>query len=288
MRRSGTTCVREWFCASVCFSLLIAPFGCQLTTNIPLDDAGGSNDSADASNIGLFVNQDIRTPALGAARAASGDQVFVFGTRDASGNPQEIESILGKPASGGETYVNFESGRPVYARALDGSYADVTYRTLSLTNIAADIVIFNASDGSKSSYSVNIDLQQTAAQVASLIEQHTGIEIPEVSIADAATSKPGAPKTAANRVTITVFSPLFSLFVVPLVATVGFMTVVLGQALLTVYTVLVVAVQTVAIALLFPIYLIAAILTGTIQHIELVPLTDLFGALPPQPTIILL
>ena len=62
------------------------------------------------------------------------------------------------------------------------------------------------------------------------------------------------------------------------------MTVILGQILVFVYEVVVVALQTVLLVIFSPVFLIAELLNDVIVRIEFVPLVDLFISIPPPPT----
>ena len=96
IRSSWRTIGREWFCALTCYSLLIAPFGCELLGGGL--DGGLPDGSSGALNAGLFINEDTEDPLLIAGQNANGDAFFVFGTRDENGGLEEIESILVRTA----------------------------------------------------------------------------------------------------------------------------------------------------------------------------------------------
>jgi hypothetical protein len=277
---SWRTIGREWFCMLTCYSLLIAPFGCQLL-NGGLDDGlvGGVGATSD---VGLFINEDTNDPLLMAGRNASGDAFFVFGTRDESGNLEEIESILVWTADGEESFIAFESGRPVHVRGANGSYAHISYNEVSPQQLTASVELYDAATGATTSYAVDIDLEQTAAQVAEAVRAATGQDLPTTTLVGGEV----VAKDGRQRVRITIFSPLFAVFVLPLVATVGLMTIILGQVLVAVYTLVAATVELVLLVAFSPLFLIAEILSDVVFRVELVPLWMTFDFLPPPPIVI--
>jgi hypothetical protein len=296
---------REWFIALTCFSLMIAPFGCRLQSSAPADDLTGSGGAGGSSGLtaGLFIESDFAAAHLLGGRNAEGDSFFVYGTRDSQGNLQEVQSILVRTVDGQESFLAFESGRPVHARGPDGSYVHVTYGEVSAERVTATVVLYNAATGEKQTYPVEIDLRQTAAQVAELVRNVTGQELETVSEADAraaagASAKPldqqGGEQDARplgklsgqERVRITIFSPLFSIFVVPLVALVALTTVILGQILVALYALVAAAVQAVLLAVFAPLFLIGELLGRAIVRIELLPLGLIFLNIPPPPIVL--
>lgn len=279
--RATMRCIaREWLVALCAYSLLIAPFGCQLQRSL-LDDDGLAGELSTRS-AGLFINDDLDSPLLIAGRNNAGDAFFVYGTRDADGNLAEIESIVVRTADGEESFVTFESGRPVYAQGPDGSYVHITYQEVSPSRLTATAELYNAQTEAKESYTVDIDLAQTAQQIARLVEEATGQELKTTTLAARSLDKDDL-----RSLRITIFSPLFTLFVVPLVAAVTVMTVILGQVLVLVYKTVVVAIQAVLLAVFSPLFLVASLLSETIVRIEFVPFSDLFITIPPPPIIIL-
>ncbi len=279
-RASWRTIGREWFCMLTCYSLLIAPFGCQLL-NEGLDDGlvGGVGATHD---VGLFINEDTDDPLLMAGRNASGDAFFVFGTRDESGNLEEIESILVRTADGEESFVAFESGRPIHVQGADGSCAHVSYDEVAPQQLAAGVELYDAATGETASYAVDVDLEQPAAQVAEMVRAATGQELETTTLLGGEV----VAKDGRQRVRITIFSPLFALFVLPLVATVGLMTIILGQVLVAVYALVVATVGLTLLAVFAPLFLIAGILGDVAFRVELVPLWQIFDFLPPPPIVI--
>jgi hypothetical protein len=271
---------REWFIAVSLYSLVIAPFGCELQG--PLFD-DGSGEELNTSSAGLFINDDVESPLLIAGRNSAGDAFFVYGTRGADGNLAEIESIVVLTAGGEQSFVTFESGRPVHAQGPDGSYVHITYEEVSPARLAAAAELYDARSGEKQTYRVDIDLAQAAEQIAALVQQVTGQELKVTDLNSRALDK-----NDLRELRITVYSPLFALFVVPLVAAVALMTVILGQILIAIYELVVATIQAVLLTVFSPLFLIAALLNEVIVRIEFVPVTDLFITIPSPPIVILL
>ena len=280
-RSSWHASAREWFWALTCYSLLIAPFGCELRTG----GLGGSvQDGLGAAlDYGLFINEDTDDPLLIAARNSNGDAFFVYGTRDEDGNLEEIESISVLTAEGEESFITFELGRPEHIQGPDGSYAHITYTEVSAERLTASVELYNAATTEKETFQIDIDLQQTAAQIAELVRAATGQELETTTlVGDEVVVKDGQ-----QRVRITIFSPWYAAFVLPLVAAVGLMTVVLGQMMLAMYAVVAITVQAVLLAVFSPLFLVAEILGDVVFRVELVPLSVVFDFLPPPPIVIL-
>lgn len=270
---------REWFVALTAFSLLIAPFGCELRSGS--DDGGGVIDvGGQASNKGLFINEDFASPLLMAARDDADNQLFVFGTRNADGDPEEIESVSIE-SDEGASFVSFESGRPVHAAGPDGSYVHVDYVEVSSERLTADVELFDASTNEQQTFNVDIDLRQTAQQIVQAIRDVTGFEVK-------APEAPGTGKLlTADSVRVTIFSPLYVAFVLPFVALITFMTVVLGQILNAIFTAVAILVQTALLVALSPLFILGELLDDVVLNVRLITISDLFSLIPDPPLIVL-
>ena len=268
----------DWLAGLACFALLIAPLGCQLQTGtFDLSGLLGSNGST-AAGAGLFINEG-DGPLLIAGRADAG-AFFVFGTRDAGGNPAEIESILVQAADGSESFVAFESGRPVHIQGPDGSYAHIQYDEVSTSRLAATVELFDAAAQSTETYTAQIDLQQTAEQIADLVRDATGVELKTTTLRALSGEKSGQ-----REVRITIFSPLFALFVIPLAAVIAATTVILGQVLVLMLEAVVATREVVLLAVFSPLFLIAELFNQAAIRIEFLPLSAVFEVLPNGPII---
>ena len=275
---------REWIGALGAFSLLWAPLG-GCPSSVGGFDLGGSggNTTTDLTTArGLFLNDNPDQDIVAAARGRNGDAFYAFGSLDTAGDIERIDALLVRTADGEQSFVTFDDGRPIHAEAADGSYAHVTYEEVSSQQLRATVDFYNAQDQTTTSEIVDIDLEQTVAEIAAFVEQQTGESVATTEVVDGT-----AKSTNRSQVRITIFNPLFTGIVVPLVALVGAMTILLGQIFAALYVTLVAAVQAVVFAVFAPFFLIADLLSQSIVSIRLVPLFDAFVVLPPPPVVVL-
>jgi hypothetical protein len=283
---SGRSAAGDLFVGLVCYSLVIAPFGCQLTSD-PGNDPGASPFDPTVA-AGMFINDDRDSDVLVGGRSAAGDEFFVYGERSADGGIGEIDAILILAADGRQSFITFESGRPVHVRGPDGSYADIRYEAVGLDRLAGEVVLFDAATGASSSYQVEIDPRKTAAEVAALVQSATGRAVETVSAADAGTEKSHSDKSnPLNAQTITIISPLFALVVLPLVAAIALTTAILGQILVAIYTVIAVTLRAVLLAAFAPLFIIGAIFGDAVAHIEVLALDLAFIRIPLAPVVVI-
>lgn len=275
---------RDWLSAMVCFSILMSPsIGCG-TTELNLGDLGNIDLSGllGSTNSGLFIEESSATSGLlAAAKNSGGDSFFVYGTRNSAGQLQEVESILVEEDGGGESFVTFESGRPVHAQGANGSYAHAAYTGVTSTSLAGVVEVFNAADDSKQSLDFSVDLQQGLDDLAQQIEDATGQSLSFSSIIDNSTVE--TRKAMQRGLTITVL-PLYGLFVIPMVAAMGLMMLVFTQLMLAM---MVVIAKTLVVAIFRPMFVIGSLLGDVLLRIRIVPLLTIFSILPPRPTVIL-
>ncbi|MCH7871413.1 MAG: hypothetical protein IID33_06910, partial [Planctomycetes bacterium] len=207
-----------------------------------------------------------------------GDSYFVHGTRNDDGNLAEIESIFVRQADGGESFITFESGRPVHAQAPDGSFAHVVYDEVGSTRLVATVELFNAADQTREFFNITVDLEQIAADVAERVRELTGrlLQVPVV---------PGdeTSKQSRRAAGILATSAKFLLFVVPLAGLVTVAVAILGQALNAIFETIAVVTRSVLMAVFSPLFLIAELLNSTIVRVRFVGLGELFDALPGPP-----
>ncbi len=267
----------EWLAAVACLSLLVAPFGCQIQQQID----NPTDNSADKTSTGLFLNENIADSAIIAGRSEAGDTLFVYGTRTSSGGLGEVDSILVRSAAGDESFVLFESGRPVHAEGPDGSFVNVDYSSVGATMLTAIVNVFDAGSGQTNSYDVDIDLQRAVSQVADEVAQRTGQHIQIIDPATIATGK----AVSRSDTKITIFSPLLTILVLPFVAIVTLMNLVLGQILTILYAVVIATIQAALVLALAPVFLIGALLGDTIVNIRLLSFGDVFDSEPDPPVI---
>jgi hypothetical protein len=274
---------REWFCGLMCLSLVLAPMaGCP---NNAGDGGGGEGDGVDNKTAtGLYINSDNNAEAIVGARGQDGAVFFVYGTRGPNGGLGQIDSIAVTTADSKNAFVAFESGRPVHAEGPDGSYVHISYSNVTALSLDASIALFDASTGGTTNYQTSIDLRQTAADVATLVQERTGLAITPVSVVDGGTIQTGKTLDRASvRITIL---PLYAIVVLPLAAAVYAMTVILGQVLYAVFAVVAQVVQVLLLIILSPIFLIAQIFSGAVIRVRPATLDEIFDSVPYPPTVL--
>jgi len=283
-RRAALRVGREWLSGLLSVAVILAPFGCRLQS-VDLGDGGLLDDlfGGSDSDAGLFLNQDETSPLLLAGRDEAGNVFYVFGTRDADGDLEEIEAVSVKTAGGEESFLAFESGRPTHVEGPNGSYAHATYTEVSAKRLAADVELYNAADDTKQQFPVEIDLEQTAQQVAAAVEQATGRSLETTEVADAGTGK----SVSTSQVRVTIFSPLFTGIIAPFIISIGLATIILGQMVIALVALVAAALQAVVLVIFSPLFLLAEMLSDVVFRIELIPLTSLFISLPPPPIVVL-
>ncbi len=205
----------QWVTGTTIVGLLILTSGCPSVSDI-----------TDGSKYGVIVNTNLNKDLIGGVRLPNGQSVYAFGSFNENGEVGEITSAVFEDGNGKKFSLSFESGRPVRAVAPDGSRLEITYREVSETWLRGDLA-FRPASGELYTMPFDIDLQKTAAEVASLVEQLTGIQI---------TTDPPPPSSkdrGAARAASRSQRPSVEIIVVPVVlAVTGFtITTVLGQAL---------------------------------------------------------
>lgn len=270
---------REWFCGLMCLSLILAPMaGCPRDPGSDGNDGGTDN----KTTAGLYINDDNSAEAIVAARADDGAVFFVFGKRGPNGGLGEVNSIAVTTADSKGAFVAFESGRPVHAEGPDGSFVRITYSNVTALSLDASIALFDAATGATTSHQTSIDLRQTAADVAALVQERTGLDITPVSV-DGNTIQTG--KTLSRAVSIAII-PLYAIVVLPLAAAVYAMTVILGQVLYAVFSIVAQVIQVLLLVILSPIFLIAEIFSGTVVRVRLLTLDEVFDSVPYPPVVL--
>lgn len=276
---------REWLAGALIFSLVILTPGCQFQLSgdgLGLNLDGLDSDVDLTKLTGLMLEDGNDDGAILAARGTSGS-FFVYGTRDASGGIERVDQILVIDSDGGESFLAFESGRPVHAEGPDGSYVHVIYDTVSNLQLVAQVQIYSVEADEVTSYTVEIDLRETAQAIADRVEEVTGVEVATTEVTAGVTLE----KSGSDQTRVTIFSPLFSAIVLPFVALMNAMTVILGQILTALSAIVTAIVYSVLLVALSPFILVAELLSNSIVNIRLLSLTDVFGALPPPNVITL-
>lgn len=284
-RRFARSHARDWVAGFAMLSIILAPLhGCAGLDSIVGDivDNVAGEVKLDKESTGLFLKSSASSGLLAAARGPDGEQFFAFGTTDANGEA-DIESLVAVDKDGGTSFVSFESGRPVHAQSADSSYAHATYDEVTATRLVGSIELYDASTGEKSFTPFDVDLTESATSVADDVEGATGQPIEVTDVPTAKTLK----DAAVSQLRVTVFSPLFAVLVVPLVAVVAVMTVVFGQILVILLASVIAAVATVVVAVFLPLFIISELLAAVILTIYRVDFDLVFDVLPDPPVIIL-
>ncbi len=276
---------REWLAATLIFSLVILTPGCQFQLSgdgLGLD-LGDVDTSIDPTRLnGLLLDDGSDDGAILAARGTLGS-FFVYGTRDAAGGIERVDQILVIDSDGAESFLAFESGRPVHAEGPDGSYVHVVYDSVSSLQLVAQVQIYSVASDEVTRYTVEIDLAETAQAIADRVREVTGVELATTDVTAGVTLE----KSGSDQTRVTIFSPLFSAIVLPFVALMNAMTVILGQILTALSAIVTAVVYSVLIVALSPFILVAELLSQSIVNIRVIPLIDVFGALPPPNVITL-
>jgi hypothetical protein len=255
-------------------ALVVAPFGCQTVT---LD--GG--DLSSLSKFGFAINKDVASELLMTLEGDDGTTIFVFGRRSTAGGIASVGAITAKSPGGEESFITFESGRPAHVQASDGSYAHITYAELSPERLAADVDLYSAGDGSTQSIPVEIDLTQALEDLAAVFEETTGQEL---AVVDAEAVEAGAKSVGGAAQSVL----LVPVIVVPFTTLVSFTSLILSQVFVFVFKVVVGAMASIMVALMYP-FLVLAELTHTALFLPVVFVDMLiyFDELPSVPVYVL-
>ena len=259
----------------------------NLNSNNLNANSGDSSRPLDENSVGFFINNDTDSDLLIAGRGLGKDEFFVFGTRQGTGYPDQVQSILVRTASGQESFINFDDGWPVYAEGPDGSFARIRYVVRTQAEIVANVTIHDGTTEEEEIVPVSFNGFQTAQQVANRILQLTRrtVEIPRVP-----TSNTFSPRgelsglqgdDRASRVLIG--SVLFSAFVVTLIPVIEFTVAILGQVLTNIWDAAVSVVQQTIAIIFTPLFLIGGIIDDSLSRIEFTPLLDIIIEIPRRP-----
>lgn len=266
------TITREWLAGLLSISLVFAPFGCEISGGTLLPGGGDDDDPLGLTSRGLFVNENVSDELLLAGRGAEGEY-FVYGSRSASGALGEIDSVVVVDSNGAESFLAFESGRPVRAQGPDGSFVAISYESVSLDHLAAQVSLFDAASGETQAFEIDVNPLAVAADVASQVEELTGLDLPVVD-PDAALQK----TLHHQDVRVTFFSPL--LLVAPFFVAIGLATVILGQIVIAVYALIAATLQSALLLALLPFFALAGLLDDTSVSIRPATLDEIFGVIP--------
>lgn len=263
----------QWFCTMMGVALVIAPFGCE--TAVVLDPGNVSLDK-----VGFAFNKDASSDLLMSLSGEDGNTVFVFGSRNET-SITSISAVTIRDADGNESFITFESGRPVHVQAADGSYAHITYQNVGLDGLQALVDIYDAVEDTDDQVVIDIDLQETLATWAQRFEEETNVELPVVN----AVGEDQAKTLNAAQAGGVVFVPVF---VVPFTTLVTTTSLILSQVF--VYMVRFVALATASIitAIMYPFIVLAEITrTALVLPAVIIDMITFFDVVPTVPVYVL-
>ena len=198
----------------ITFATLLA-FGLTVTGCIdPVADSSGDG-------YGVIVNTDITKSTLGGVRLKTGESAYLYGAFNDDGTVGEVNSTLFQDANGQQLKLFFESGRPVLAVGADGSRLEVAYTEVTATRLAGQAVFTPADGSAPAAFPFDVDLQQTAADLAATVQQLTGLQISSDPPPDGSagpTSKPAVREHSVKVVVVPVFISITGFLVVQVVA----------------------------------------------------------------------
>lgn len=271
--RSVTQLLREWAVGLALVMMVVAPVGClEPGTGVDIDDIADL-----ASATGFFIGEGV-DGAIFAARSPSGEQFFAYGERDGD-QVRRIDALLYESAAGERSAILFDAGFPVQVIGPDDSSATITYEEVTASGLRASVLVDDQANQTQETFTVDIDLEQTLAQVAALVEQVTGEPLTVVEVDDDGMS---AKRAGTMQTRITVLNPLYGL-VVGFGAVIAGMGVVLGQIITGVVQALGNIAQGLVAAIFLPFFAISELLGATLGNVRLVPLGNVFGSVPNEP-----
>lgn len=182
-------------------AFVFATTGCEGLNILPGDSTDG---------FGVIINTDASKDLIGGVRLASGEAVYAYGTFNDDGTVGEVTACVYQNADGQQATLFFESGRPSRGIGFDGAEIVITYDEVTSTRLKGTAT-YTPTEGAPATLSFDIDLQQTAAQVAQLVEDLTGLQIADDEPPDesAETAKRLGGDPTAQRSVIVLLIPVF-------------------------------------------------------------------------------
>ena len=248
--------------ALLCGVMIIGPAGCNGFQG-SLSGVGGTTTTT--SLFGFLMNTDTSSDLLGTLRLEDGNSVFVFGTRDSSGNVADVQAAVLRNASAEESAVNLDGGLLSKAKGFDGSSLTITYDERSTAHVRghADIFFAGADPGEQNqTLAFDLDLQELLSELAAQVKAATGINISTAPPPDppGRVKLPDGMKTA-NADAIIVFAPFF----VYAFATAGYLMVqFMGQFLQLMIQTYIFLAQAIIVVAFAPFILMAEIMRGCV------------------------
>lgn len=192
LMRMPFTIAGEWISGITVVAFFIAGTGCA---GVDLPTGSGDGDG-----YGLIVNTDTSKDLIGGVRTRTSGSVFAFGRFNPNGSIAEVTSVVFENDAGQKATLYFKFGWPSRAVGFDGSVLTIDYDEVSAQRLSGQAT-FTPAGAAAQSWEFDIDLQQTAAQIADLVEDLTGIEITNQNPPNPASSQPadGDKTMVANK-----------------------------------------------------------------------------------------
>jgi hypothetical protein len=225
LMRMPFTMAGEWISGITVVALIIAGTGCA---GVDLPGGDGNTDK-----YGLIVNTDTSKDLIGGVRTRNSGSVFAFGRFNPNGSIAEVTSVVFENGAGKKATLFFKFGWPSRAVGFDGSVMTIDYEEVNAQRLSGTVT-FTPVGGPTRSWEFVIDLQQTAAQIADLVVDLTGIEITNQNPPNPSASQPADDdKTVVADKSSRSDSSLLVVVVVPIVLVLTGFTIhlTLGQML---------------------------------------------------------
>ena len=258
LMRFPYTIAGQWVSGLTAVAFMIATTGCS-NSQFPQITPAGDNP------FGVLVNTDTSKDLIGGVRLQSGEAVYVYGTFNQDGSIKQITAAVVENADGQQASLTFESGRPKKGVLFDGSTLEITYTQVSNERLSGQIVLVPAGTGATRTIPFDIDLLKAAADLAQLVEDLTGIQIPangSPAGATARTAMTGDGPVPITKQTHRTELPILLVALVPIAfATTGFLlTSVMAQIMEAFVQTADAVAQAIAMAILTPFIVMGALM----------------------------
>jgi hypothetical protein len=230
--------------------------------------------------LGLLFNSDTGSDVLGGIRLQDGSAVYVYATRLANGNLEEITGVILRDPDGQEAGIIFQDGRPTRAYSFDGSTLEVLYEEVSTSRLKgrADLYFAEAVEGEQNqTMEFDVDLEEAAAELARRVEELTGLQISNEAPPDSPTQTqrrlaadalpPPVGKDAMNsQFMLLMFAPFYQFAFV----TVGFLCIQIMTAMVGVMVSMVaVMMRAMVVAVLSPFIIMGEMMRGAFAYLPM-------------------
>lgn len=293
-RQKLTAAVSAWvlFAApllvtSACSSVSIDDL---LNGNLNLNGLGISDGPLDENSVGFFINNDFTSPILMNGRGPTGDEFFIFGTRQANGYPQSIDTILLRTRQGTESFMQFEGGWPVYVEGPDGSFARVEYLEQSQFSIVANVTLHDETNNVEETIPVSFDGLKTAEQIAAQIERLTGInvEVPQAPTSPLLGTGLALGPTALDKqdpraAGLLVTSAIYIAFAILAINVIDFSIAIMGQVFTESWNGAAAVVPEILTVMFSPLITIGTLVSTVLDRVQIAPLVDIVIEVPSRP-----